>query len=80
VWYTAGWLAWLGFFLLLEGKALAGRTPGATLSEHVWAWFRVRDPRPTPLVVAGRLLLGVFLVWLLGHLAMGWWTLSDPWP
>jgi len=78
--YTIFWIAWLAGFLAVEGRALLSRTPGSTLSEHVWAWFHVRDPRPTALVVVARVLLGVFLAWLLGHLTMGWWTPSDPWP
>jgi cell division septal protein FtsQ len=67
-------------FCALEGGALWRRAPGATFSEHVWGWFRVRDDRPTALVVVARGMLAVFLVWLGGHLVFGWWTPSDPWP
>ena len=31
------WLGWVIAGLMIEGFALASRTPGATLSEHVWA-------------------------------------------
>jgi hypothetical protein len=79
-WYTVCWLAWGGAFLLIEGRALVSKTPGATLSDHVWGWFRVRDPRPTKAVVGARVGLGVFLLWLLLHMTMGWFTLSDPVP
>jgi len=78
--WTGLWIGWLIGFLLIEGVALFRRTPGATLSEHIWIWFRVRDSRPTRLVVVCRVLLGVFLIWLFGHLTFGIWTLSDPWP
>lgn len=79
-WWTVGWLAWGAWFLAQEGIALANRRDGDTLSEHVWRWFRVRDPRPTPLIVTGRVVLGVFLAWLLLHMVFGWFTLSDPVP
>lgn len=79
-WWTVAWLLWLAFFVLVEGRALASRTPNSTFSEHVWAWFRVRDRRPTVLVVAARVVLGVFLLWLLLHLSFGWFTPTDPLP
>lgn len=80
MWWTLGWILWGIWLLVQEGAALVRKTPGATLSEHVWAVFRVRDPRPTRIVVAGRALLGVFLGWLLLHMTMGWFTSSDPVP
>lgn len=79
-WYTSAWIVWGALFALIEGLALVRRIPGATLSEHVWSWLRVRDARPTGATVTMRVLLGVVLVWLVGHLTMGWWTLTDPWP
>lgn len=65
------WVGWLACFLLLEGSALLSHQPGSTLSEKTWAWFHVRDKRPTALtwVLRGALLL--FLAWLLAHLAFG---------
>jgi hypothetical protein len=40
--YTTAWLLWLLAFGVIEGKALANKEPGDTLSEHVWKWFMVR--------------------------------------
>jgi hypothetical protein len=79
-WYTVAWLAWLGFFGVVEGKALANRRDGDTFSEHVWRWFRVHDARPTPLIVVLRAVLALFLLWLLLHLTFGWLTPSHPLP
>lgn len=79
-WYTAGWLAWIAAFLLLELPALANKRDGDTLSEHVWRWFRVFDSRHTPLTWALRTTLLLFLGWLLLHLAFGWLTPTHPLP
>jgi hypothetical protein len=79
-WYTWAWLLWLAWFLAVEGVALANKRDGDTLSEHVWKWFHVRDPRPTWLVVVGRIVLGLFLLWLCLHLVFGWLTPTHPLP
>jgi hypothetical protein len=79
-WYTVAWLFWLGFFLLVEGKALFNKREGDTFSEFVWKLFKVQDSRPTWLVVAGRIFLGLFLAWLLLHLTFGWLTPTHPLP
>lgn len=79
-WYTIGWIAWLGIFAALEGTALANHTDGDTLSENVWIWFHVLEPHPTPLHIAGRVALALFLLWLLFHMVMGWFTPSRPIP
>lgn len=79
-WFTIAWLAWGAIFLAVEGWALANKTPHDTLSEHIWRWFRVRDPRPTALVVAARAVLALFLLWLAGHMVFGWFTPTDPLP
>ncbi len=71
--YTVLWLAWGGLFVLIEGAALMSKTPGATLSEHVWAWFRVKNRKHPPIVIGLRVVLVVFLGWLVAHLAFGWW-------
>lgn len=66
--------------LVTELVALFGKKPGGTLSEHIWKVLRVGDPRPTSAVWVGRGVLGLFLVWLLFHFELGWFTLSDPLP
>lgn len=58
-----------------EALALLSRTPGATLSEHVWRVFHVKDGRSGIVVWIGRSLLLTALVWLTGHLGFGWWSL-----
>ncbi len=68
------WITWIAAFAALEGIALARKTPNDTLSEHVWKWFRIRDPRPTALTWLLRVPLLIGGVWLTGHLAFGWWT------
>jgi hypothetical protein len=72
--FTYLWLGWIAAFLIIEASAIWLRPPGDTLSEKVWAWFRVRDKRPTALVWLLRVPLYAFLIWLAGHLAFGWWT------
>lgn len=78
--YTIGWLLWFAAFLALEVPALANHVDGDTLSEHVWAWFHVLDPHPGLIFIAGRVLLGLGLLWLLFHFVMGWFTPSRPLP
>lgn len=65
-WYTAAWAAWLGMFAVVEGLALRDkRTPGGTLSAHVWAWLGQGWTWRRWLLLAG---LGA----LTGHLVLGW--------
>lgn len=73
--WTVMWVLWITAFGLIEGPALLTRTPGATLSEHVWAWFRVRDKRPTAVTWVLRGVLLAILTWFFGHLGFGWWSL-----
>ena len=79
-WWTVGWVAWLAWFALQEGAALFNRQDGDTLSEHAWRWLHVGDGRSTALTIVGRAILAIGGVWLAGHLAMGWWTPTHPWP
>jgi hypothetical protein len=75
-WYTIGWIGWGLAFAALELPALLwGRTQD-TLSGHVWAWFHVRDARPTVLTWTLRAALLAFLVWLTVHLTLGIWPSS----
>lgn len=74
--WTIGWLIWIAGFLAIELPAiwLGPKDGSATLSGHVWSWFRVRDRRPTVLTWVLRAPLYAFLIWLAGHLAFGWWS------
>jgi hypothetical protein len=78
--WTAGWILWMGFFVLWEGAALATKKKGGTFSEHVWDWIMVRDPRPTKTSWLIRISILIGLLWLGPHLLLGWFTPSDPWP
>jgi len=72
--YTIAWLSWLAAFGVIEGIALVRKTPGATLSEHVWRWFATQSGqnRPsTPLIWARRMTLVAFLAWLSVHFVSG---------
>lgn len=71
--FTLLWILWGGAFAAIEGAALLSREPGATLSEHIWAWFHVRDARPTRITWVLRGVLLAFLVWLVIHLTLGVW-------
>lgn len=73
--WTIAWLLWLAAFAAIEGAALTRVKANATFSQHVWAWFHVRDPRPTGRTWVLRAVLLAFLIWLTGHLAFGWWSL-----
>jgi hypothetical protein len=64
--FSVAWLMWLAMFGVIEGVALVRKEPGDTLSEHMWRWFAVKD-KPNGWR-ARRSVLGVFLVWLTGHL------------
>ncbi|GAA2609536.1 hypothetical protein SMC26_39390 [Actinomadura fulvescens] len=72
--FTLAWAAWVVFFLVVEGIALARGAKGDTFSEHWWRVWRVRERVPVPLrwLLAGVQL--TFGVWLVGHLTFGWWT------
>jgi hypothetical protein len=67
--WTWLWIFWLAMFAAIEGAALIHREPGGTFSEHIWAWFSVRDK------AAGwrvrRLILAVALVLLMFHFLSG---------
>lgn len=78
--FTWIWVALGTAALVTELIALLSKREGGTLSEHVWKILRVGDKRPTSAVWAGRVLLGVFLLWLLPHLELAWFTPSDPLP
>ena len=67
--FTWLWVIWLAFFLVIEGFALARKDPDDTLSEHIWKWFQIRD-KPQQWTWR-RIVLALFLVWLLIHMVAG---------
>jgi hypothetical protein len=67
--YTWAWLFWLAFFVTIEGSAIFRKARGDTLSEHVWAWFQIRD-KPAQWTWR-RIVLAGFLCWLLVHMVAG---------
>lgn len=76
------WMIWLAvtvtWFLAMELPALASRQAGDTFSEHVWRWLKVRSRVAgwkASLFILARGGIILLLLWLTGHLAMGWWTL-----
>ena len=76
--WTIAWLVWLGAFVAIEGPALANKTPGDTLSEHVWKWFATRREdlrndkgKASARVKIRRVVLVSFLAWLSLHFATG---------
>ena len=71
--FTYAWIAFIAFFGIAEGRALARKDKGDTLSEHVWKWMDVKDDagnvRKTYTVKRIGLIGG--LAWLLAHLGFG---------
>lgn len=70
--FTLFWITWGVLGGLVELTALARKAPDDTLSEHVWRWIRVGDPRPTVPFVLLRVFTAVACVWLAAHFSMGW--------
>lgn len=74
--FTISWLVWAAAFAVIEGIALTNHVKGDTLSEHIWALFRVPRPgRPNPmpdgLTRLSRFLLLAGMAWLTVHLVTG---------
>ena len=64
--FTSLWIVWLAFFATIEGAALVNKTPGATLSAHIWEWFSIKGKASG--WMWRRSVLFAFLLWLLLHL------------
>ena len=62
------WKIWLALFVFFEGYAVY-LGEGRTFSHQVWAWFNVADGWSIE-----RVILMLFLGWLLGHLAWEQWS------
>jgi hypothetical protein len=73
--YDVFWVCWVVAGIVVELVAVFGRTPGATLSEHVKSWLRVGRPVRYPLARFGLWVVraGVFLglLVLAPHFAIG---------
>ena len=62
------WKGWILLFIALESYAFY-KGEGDTLSEWVWRWFNVADGWSPE-----RILLLLFTIWLVGHLAWMKWS------
>lgn len=69
-WY---WLSWLVVFFGVPETYALFTNPKNTLSWTIWTWFGVREGVPFWQWSVAHLLLGVVLLWLFGHLALGIW-------
>jgi hypothetical protein len=78
-WYLLGYLAGGLIIGAVELVALFNRRDGDTLSEHVWKWVGI-GRRWTIGFTLRRLVVVLFLGWLLLHLTLGWLTPSHPLP
>lgn len=76
---TWAWLIWGLAFVALEGFGLFDNRPGGTLSELVWATFKVRDRRPTRTTWFLRGVLALFMGWLTYHFLTGRANLDLGW-
>jgi hypothetical protein len=68
--FTIAWLIWLGGFVFIEGLALLNKEKGDTLSEHVWKWFKVKEPKSARRNLRVATLAG-FMTWLGVHFVTG---------
>jgi hypothetical protein len=64
--WTTAWLLWIAMFFVIEMPAVFNKRPGDTLSEHIWAWFAIKD-KPKGWRMR-RLTLIAALAWLVLHL------------
>ncbi len=70
--FTALWIGWLVYFIVVEAVAIYRTTKGDTLSEHVWLWFGAgKHHKPGLWGWVRRLILTGFLVWLTVHFLFG---------
>lgn len=77
-WSLWAWLGWAAYFLVVEIIAIRRSARGDTLSEHVWAWLganaRGAHRPPTFWAWLRRLVILLFLTWLVVHLVTGGWV------
>lgn len=68
--YTPVWILWIAMFFAIEGPALANKTPGDTLSEHLRGWFATTGKPRWWIIRRG--ILGSFFVWFIPHICRPW--------
>jgi hypothetical protein len=73
-WFDLFWVTWAVLGGAVEVTALIRKAPDDTLSEHVWDWLRVRDPRPTVPFIILRVILAIACVWLAVHFPLAKWS------
>jgi membrane-anchored protein YejM (alkaline phosphatase superfamily) len=66
------WVGWGAAFLVLEFVAILRRRYQDTLSEFVWHLCQITPGRTSWSWTATHLFVALFLVWLLLHLAFGY--------
>jgi hypothetical protein len=77
--FTVLWILWGVYFAVVEGLGLYRESKhlseDATLSEHIWHWFAVKNPSgPRWWVHTRRVLLVLGMAELTVHFAAGrWW-------
>lgn len=74
--FTIVWIGWAVIFAVAEGIALFNNKRGDTLSEHMWALFRVprpgqNNPMPDGWTRTARFLLLAGMCWLTVHFVTG---------
>lgn len=67
--WTTAWILWAAMFATIELPALLNKTPGDTLSEHIWTWFAIRNKPKQWRLRRAALLTGI--AWLTLHLLTG---------
>lgn len=75
--FTWFWLGWASLGVGVELYAFFSDAERGTLSANVWHYITKPKSETGAAVVvwAGRVGVASFLVWLLGHLTFGWWSL-----
>lgn len=62
--FTVAWLLWIALFFVIEGWAIWGSAPRATLTNHIRDWL---DHQPTWIIA----LAWIFMIWLTLHYLVG---------
>jgi len=69
-WWSVYWLIWLGVFFMVPEMWALFTNPANTLSDQVW---RLTGQGVSSQWSFAHFVVLAFCVWLLGHMAFGWW-------